>query len=99
MNPTFEMAEDVRAFDAAVAAGEETFPHAVVMRLHAGAHPLRVFREHRGLTQAALAKAAGTDRQYLHQIEAGLCLGSAALLARLARALRIDLDALVPWAR
>lgn len=42
------MADDVRAFDAAVVAGEETFPHAVVMRLHAGEHPLRVFREHRG---------------------------------------------------
>lgn len=44
---------------------------------------LRALRAERGLSQAAIADSAGISRPYLSQIEAGLRLPSAAVLARL----------------
>ncbi len=84
-----ENAADVAAFRAA--ADEEVLPHAVVKRLVAGEHPLKVFREYRGLTQAELAEKAGTKPAYLSQVETGKRAGGRKLLARLARALEVEL--------
>jgi hypothetical protein len=43
-----------------LAAGEEELiPSEMVMRMVAGDSPVRVWREHRGLTMAALAERAG----------------------------------------
>lgn len=88
----------VRDVKARVAAGEsEDVPMAVVERLSAGEHPVRVWREHRGMTASALAKAAELPASYLCEIEAGRKPGSFHAIAKLATALRIDMEDLKPW--
>ena len=76
---------------------EETMPHALVKRLISGDHPVKVFREHRGLTQAQLAERTGLSAMYLSQIETGRRGGSTKTLAKIARALHVDLDDLARW--
>jgi|GEM_PF-1857990 len=49
-----EMAQDMRAYDEAkksIAEGEELIPSEITYALLDGANPVRVWREHRGLTQ------------------------------------------------
>ncbi len=91
-----EDAADRRTLDAAISAavGEERVPGDVVKRLVGGDNPLRVWREHRGLTQAALAAAGGIDQGYLSQIEAGKRDASLKVLRSLAAALGTDIDQL-----
>lgn len=94
-----EDAEDIRAADNAVrelAAGyDEAIPGEVVRRLLEAAHPLSVWRKYRGLTQQALADAAGMGKSYVSQIESGAKSGSVKSLRRLAEVLRIDVDDLI----
>lgn len=93
-----EMLEDVQAYDeakAALAAGEELVPAEVVYAILDGQHPIRVWREYRGLTQQELAEKAGISKPYLSQIEAGKRKGSTAVLSALANALGLTLDDLV----
>ena len=78
------------------AGAEEFVPEAVVCRLVAGESPLRVWREYRGLSQAALARAAKTSRVQIIDIEAGRRTGSVHTLRRLADALGLALDDVVP---
>lgn len=85
-------ADDIRAFDEAMARDEESFPLALVDRLLAGESPLKVYREYRGLTQEQLAKAAGITRNYLAALQAGKRTGTIAILKKLATALRVDVD-------
>ncbi len=49
----------------------ETFPDAVVGAILEGAHPIKAFREHRGMTQAQLASKVGTTSVYISKIERG----------------------------
>jgi len=72
----------------------ETFPDAVVAAILDGVHPVRAVRDHRGMTQAALAKAAGTSAVYLSQIERGRRRAGRKLRARLAKTLRVEPDLL-----
>lgn len=82
-----------RAVEAAVAAGEDEYlPVEMVQRLLAGEHPVRVWREHRGMTGAALAAAAGIGASYLCEIESGKKPGSFDAMAKIAKALGISLD-------
>lgn len=77
--------------------GEETFPADVARRLIAGEPPLKVIREWRGLTQAALHKASKVSQVYISQIERRLndrTLGKKAA-QKLAPALRVSADALM----
>ena len=90
-----EMAADVRDFDEAVSKDEETVPHAIVQRLVMGEQPVKVWREYRGLTQAALARAAHITPAYLSQIETGAREGSVRVLTTLARTLQVDMEDLV----
>ncbi len=84
---------EVRRFRRARRAGQaETVPAAVVDRLLSGEAPLRVWREHRGLSARGLADAAGISAPYVSQIEAGRRHPTVAVLARLADALRVELD-------
>lgn len=86
---------DARDFDRAqanLAAGEELVPAALVDRLLTGEPPLRVWREHRGLTQEALAAQVGITKSYLSQLEGGKRGGSLPVLRRLATALALDLE-------
>lgn len=75
---------------------EEFLPEAVVDRLVDGEQSLRVWREHRGFSQSALARAADASRVQIVDIEAGRRTGSVHTLRRLADALGIGLDDLVP---
>jgi DNA-binding XRE family transcriptional regulator len=93
-----EMLEDVRAYDQAkkaIAEGEELVPARVTYAILDGGNPVRVWREHRGLTQRQLAEAAGISVPYLSQIESGKRTGSAEVLAAIARELGLSLDDLV----
>ncbi|MFH1084316.1 MAG: helix-turn-helix transcriptional regulator [Chloroflexota bacterium] len=93
-----EMLHDVRAYDEAkeaLAAGEELVPSEVTYAILDGAHPVRVWREHRGLTQRRLAEETGISAAYLSQIESGRRQGSAEVLAALAKQLGLSLDGIV----
>lgn len=93
-----EMGQDTRAYDEArqsIADGEELIPSEVTYALLDGANPVRVWREHRRLTQQQLARAAGISMPYLSQIESGKRVGSSEVLAALARGLGRSLDDLV----
>lgn len=87
---------DLRAYDnakAALAAGsDELIPADHVNRLLNGESPLRVFRELRGLTQAALAEQADVNRVTVAEIETGRKQGSVGTLRALAGALGVTLD-------
>ena len=78
-------------------ANAERVPAAVVRRLAAGEAPLRVWREHRGLTLRALAATVGISPAMLSEMETGKKEGSVRTLMSLSRALSVDLDDLVSW--
>lgn len=80
-------AASVRAF---LADPAETFPDAVVSAMLNGAHPIKAIREHRRLTQAQLAKMCGTSSVYISQIERDIRRAGRKLLAKLAKALRVE---------
>lgn len=52
-----------------------------------GAHPVAVWRRHRGMNQLQLARKAGIGRSYLSDIERGARPGSIAAIKKLGRAL------------
>ncbi|WP_421995819.1 type II toxin-antitoxin system prevent-host-death family antitoxin [Reyranella sp.] len=72
----------------------ETFPDAVLAAILDGAPALKALREHRGLTQAALAKACATSAVYISQIERGERQAGRKLQAKLSKALGIEADLL-----
>lgn len=101
-----EEAEDMRALDRLeahlAAAGSEQaladyLPIALVKRLSAGEHPIRIWRAHRGLTREALAATAGVAPSYLTEIETRRKPGSFAAMAKIAGALQVSLDDLAAW--
>ena len=86
---------DEELYDRARAEGGEAFPIDVADRLLAGENAVRVYRDHRGMTQKQLAGAVGINPIYLSQIERGRRTGSTRTLAAIAGALGVDLDDLV----
>lgn len=90
------MQTDLQTYDrtrAALAAGqEELIPAPFANRLLDGENPLRVWRDLRGLTQAALAEKAGIHRVTVAEIETGRKKGSIATLRALAVALDVSVD-------
>lgn len=93
-----EMLADVRDYDAALQAinqGKELIPAEVVYALLDGGNPIRVWREHRGLSQTELAGMVGISPSYLSQLESGKRDGTAEVLAAIATALSLTLDDLV----
>lgn len=91
-------AADAKAALARVRDGEsETIPFGMVRRLSAGEHPLRVWRQHRGLSLAALAKQVGVSQPFLSNVENGKKNASFDVMAALAGALGVSLDDLTPW--
>jgi DNA-binding XRE family transcriptional regulator len=75
--------------------GGETYPSELVERLVHGDNPVRVWREYRGMTTAALAAAAGVTSSAISQIEGGKRGLSVELLMKLSEVLRVDMDDLV----
>ncbi len=100
-----EDAEDIAALEAAAAReealGEEAahadyLPTGLVSRLLAGEHPVRIWREHRSLSQEQLAGNARIARSYLAEIEGGKKPGSLDAYRKLANALGLTVDDLMP---
>ncbi len=73
-----------------------TLPHEYAMRIVEGEHPVRVWREYRGMTAAALADAAKVSKTYLSEIETGKKPGSVDAYKGVAGALAVPVDALLP---
>ena len=79
-----------------LAAGrDEAVPAEYARRLIAGESPLRVWRDRRGLSQSALARASGVNRVQIADIEAGRKKGSLETARRLAEALGLTVDDLI----
>ena len=87
---------DCQGFEERLARGEEELtPGDVVERLVEGENPVRVWREHRGLTQEELGARTGLSGPYLSQIESGKREGTVKVFAALAKALDVDIGDLV----
>ena len=71
---------------------DEVLPHEMVKRLAAGENPIRVWREHRGMTLTQLAEAIGKHKGYLSEIESGKKVGTLETLRAIAAALKVDLE-------
>ena len=65
-------------------------------RLIAGENPVKFWRDKRGYTQRSLAGMPDVSVSLLSEIEAGTKTGSVDTLRKLAYALKVDLDTLVP---
>lgn len=96
---THSDAEDfaaVDAFDRRLAAGEdELIPAAMMERLLGEESPVKIWREHRGLSASELAREAGLSRAYVSQIESGARSPGIDALKAIAQALGVDIDELV----
>jgi len=90
-------AETLRRSIARVKSGEEeTFTSSEVDAFLAAKTPLAFFRKKRGMSQDNLAKRAGITQGYLSEIEIGRKSGDVRTLRKLADALKVSLDSLVP---
>lgn len=67
-------------------------PSEVAFAILDGKHPIRAWREYRGLTQDTLAKAAKISKAYLSQIETGKRHGTLSALKTICHQLEIPLD-------
>jgi ribosome-binding protein aMBF1 (putative translation factor) len=97
-NAAFDAAEEREARLGKEAARADYLTLAEVRRLEAGEHPLRVWREHRGMSLRELAAAAGVAFNYISEIEGGRKPGSAEALRRLAVVLGVAMEDLMPVA-
>jgi DNA-binding XRE family transcriptional regulator len=73
-----------------------TFPSKIVAQLIAGENPVRVFRKFRKMTGEELAAKVGISRPYLTQIETGKREPMFPIMVKIAAALDVSLDELVP---
>jgi mRNA interferase RelE/StbE len=93
-----EMLADVKAYDAAkarLAAGaDELIPMEIIERGLNGEPALRIWREHRRLTQEQLAKRAKVSRALIAAIETRRKAGSVATWKRLGAALEVSWEQL-----
>ncbi len=74
---------------------EELVPFELAERIAVGVHPVRVWREYRGLTASSLANKCGVAQSYLSDIESGKKPGSVKTMKRIATALSVGIDDLV----
>jgi DNA-binding XRE family transcriptional regulator len=74
---------------------EVTIPLEVVKAKLEGVHPLRAWREFRGLTQLELASNANVGRDLIAHIETRKKRGGVRTLERLAGALGVPIEALI----
>ncbi len=68
----------------------DTIPEIVADRLACGESPVRVFREHRGLSETELSQRSGIHLAQIYSIENGRAITSKDALCRLAAALEVD---------
>jgi DNA-binding XRE family transcriptional regulator len=93
-----ETASDAQAILSASRNPQDYIPLELAERIWNGENAIRVWRDHRGMTQAELATACGLARPYIAQLEAGKRQMSVAVLGRLAEALDTDVAFLMPVA-
>jgi ribosome-binding protein aMBF1 (putative translation factor) len=74
---------------------EEAITAEVVDRLLAGESPIRVWREHRGLTAAVLAEMIGVTPAHISTLETGKGEPSISLLKKLAAILGVNAGSFV----
>lgn len=93
MQRALEDLDDIAALEE-LRANDDGFriPGAVADAILDGASPIKAWREHRGLTQDALAAQAGISKAYLCQIETGKRAGTVDTLKAIAAALGLTLD-------
>ena len=77
-------------------AGEEYISAAMVDRMLAGENPLRVWRQHRGLTLAALGEQSGVLKSTISELENGKAQGKPSTWRALADALAVMVDDILP---
>ncbi|HSG24452.1 MAG TPA: helix-turn-helix transcriptional regulator [Azonexus sp.] len=95
LSSALEDAEDAQLFDAAKASDDGfRIPASVANAILNGEQPVKVWREHRGLTQEALAEKAGTSKAYLCQIETRKRVGALMTLKAIAGALTVSINEL-----
>jgi DNA-binding XRE family transcriptional regulator len=87
-----------RARDALAAGNEILLPKFVVDRLAERENPIRVLREWRKMTQAELVVRISITQGYLSDLESGKRKGPVALHQKIARALGVPIDLLLPLA-
>lgn len=68
---------------------ETPLPWKIGKRIAAGENAVKVYRQWRGLTQAALARKAGSVTAYISQIETGVKPGGRAIMRKIAAALGV----------
>ncbi len=92
-----ENAEAAAAFDAAVAADDGIrIPAVVAFAIADGVHPVRAWRDQRGLSQDAVALASGISKPLVNQIESGKRAGTITTLKKLAAAFDVPVQARPP---
>ena len=75
---------------------EESFPAEITRRLVVEReHPVKVFREYRGLSQSALVQQAGLSQAVISAIENGKRRGTIDNFKALSEALNVDVDDLI----
>lgn len=91
-------ARDAERLDEAAADAKagDYLPLALVKRILAGEHPVKIWRERRGMTPQALADKSKVSRSYIVEIEAGKKPGSVAAYRRMADAFGLTVDDLLP---
>lgn len=89
------MSSSIALFDAAKAADDGfRIPAAVANAILNGQQPVKAWREHRDLTQEALAGKAGISKAYLCQIETRKRVGALKTLRAIADALAVSMNEL-----
>ena len=90
-----EMLQDIRDYDEAKQAiqdGEELVPSHITFAILDGENPIKVWREYRGLTEQALAEAAGITLSELSQILRSEKLSATPHIYAVGQALGLALD-------
>ena len=95
MQEDAEMLADIAAYEEAKALNEESFPLKLFDKIEKEKAAVKLLRQHRKMTQKTLAKRSGITEAYLCQIETGVRKGSAAVLKKIAKALRVEMEMLV----
>jgi hypothetical protein len=77
-------------------AGEEYVPAELVDRILDGENPLRVWRQYRNLSLKQLSEGSGVGLSYISELERGLKNGPGRVWGKLARALNVSVEDILP---
>ncbi|MBL0942258.1 MAG: helix-turn-helix transcriptional regulator [Alphaproteobacteria bacterium] len=92
---TLEELSDIHDYQVAMNSDTESVPATLVDRLLKGDNPLKVWREHRNLTQQKIAQAADISIPFLCQLETGKRQPYLKTYQKLAKILQVSIDDLI----